>query len=55
MTRCECAGVTFAEIDGLLASGQALPAVLARTGCGEVCTACRPDLDDYLAARRRSD
>jgi bacterioferritin-associated ferredoxin len=51
MTRCECAGISFAEIGRLLDAGEPLPAALARTGCGSTCTACRPDLESYLAGR----
>lgn len=52
MTRCECAGVTFAEIERMLEAGEPLPAALARTGCAGMCTACEPDLAFYLARRR---
>jgi bacterioferritin-associated ferredoxin len=51
MTRCECAGISFAEVGRLLDAGEPLPAALARTGCGSTCTACRPDLESYLAGR----
>ena len=55
MTRCECAGVSFVEIGKLLEAGEPLPAALARTGCADMCTACLPDLDSYLAKHPRSD
>jgi bacterioferritin-associated ferredoxin len=55
MTRCECAGVTFAEIGRILQAGEPLPAALARTGCAGMCTACRPDLDAYLASHPAPD
>jgi bacterioferritin-associated ferredoxin len=55
MTRCECAGVTFAEIGRMLQAGEPLPAALARTGCAGMCTACRPDLDAFLASRPAHD
>jgi hypothetical protein len=55
MIRCECAGVSFVEIGKLLEAGEPLPAALARTGCADMCTACLPDLDAYLAKRSRSD
>ena len=54
MDRCECAGWTFEEIariaeregiDGLDLLGR-------RTGCARTCTACRPDLEAFLARRR---
>jgi BFD-like [2Fe-2S] binding domain len=54
MTRCECAGISFAEIGRLLEAGEPLPAALSRTGIGEMCTACRPDLEAYLAGRSRA-
>jgi bacterioferritin-associated ferredoxin len=50
MTRCECAGVAFAEIARRLASGgRSLEAVLAETCVGQMCTACVPDLRAFLA------
>lgn len=53
MTRCECAGIPFAEVDRRLREeGQSLEEVMRRTGCGRTCTACLPDLKAYLAARR---
>jgi len=51
MTRCECADVTFVEIGKLLEAGEPLPSALARTGCADICTACLPDLNSYLAGR----
>jgi bacterioferritin-associated ferredoxin len=54
MTRCECAGISFVEIGRLLEAGEPLPAALARMGIGETCTACRPDLESYLADRSRT-
>ncbi len=38
----------------MLEAGEPLPAALARTGIGETCTACRPDLESYLAGRSRN-
>ncbi len=53
MTRCECSGVAFAQVAReVLVEGRPLGEVLRRTGCGQTCEACRPDLDRYLAARR---
>jgi NAD(P)H-nitrite reductase large subunit len=50
MTRCECAGVAFAEIARRLQEERAsLDDLCRRTGCGRTCTACRPDLEAYLA------
>jgi NAD(P)H-nitrite reductase large subunit len=51
MTRCECAGVAFAEIARqILVEGRPLDQVLRRTGCGQTCGACLPDLGVHLAA-----
>ena len=55
MTRCECAGVTFAEIGRILEAGEPLPAALSRTGCAGMCTACVPDLEAFLANRSTPD
>ncbi len=53
MTRCECSGLAFEEIARRLReNGQTLDALQSETGCGRLCTACIPDLDDHLAARR---
>ncbi|KAA0253766.1 (2Fe-2S)-binding protein [Acidobacteria bacterium ACD] len=53
MTRCECTGVTFAEIARQVeAEGLTLEEAQARTGCGGLCTACVPDLRDFLRSRR---
>jgi len=49
MTRCECAGVTFVEVAYRMQyEGQTLPEVMERTGCGQTCTACLPDLRSFL-------
>jgi len=53
MTRCECSGLSFAEVARRLReNGQTLDALQAETGCGRLCTACVPDLHDHLAGRR---
>jgi bacterioferritin-associated ferredoxin len=50
MTACECSGVPFSEIARLVfGEGRPLHDVLERTGCGQMCTACVPDLHTYLA------
>jgi bacterioferritin-associated ferredoxin len=50
MTRCECAGMSFAEIRRLLhEDGHTLEDVAKRTGCAGTCTACLPDLREFLA------
>ena len=49
MTACECAGVPFSEVARLVyREGRPLQEVLERTGCGQTCTACVPDLQAYL-------
>ena len=53
MSRCECAGFSFAEIARCLREdGASLDELRARTGCGETCTACLPYLQLYLDAAR---
>jgi bacterioferritin-associated ferredoxin len=53
MTRCECAALSFAEVERRLREdGVSLEDVARRTGCGRTCTACLPDLKAYLARRR---
>lgn len=52
MTRCECAGTPFAEIARRLREeGATLDEICGRTGCGQTCTACLPDLELYLGGR----
>jgi len=52
MTRCECAGVSFAEVERRIREeGLSLEDVARRTGCGRTCTACLPDLQRRLAHR----
>jgi len=53
MTRCECAGLAFDEITRRVCDeGNSLESLQRETGCGRLCTACLPDLNDHLAARR---
>lgn len=53
MRRCECAGVSFAELARRLRDERAsLDELRLRSGCGETCTACLPDLRLYLDALR---
>ena len=50
MTRCECADVSFQEIAREMAStGRSLEETTRRSGCGQNCTACLPDLLKYFA------
>ena len=50
MTRCECAGMSFAELARRLREEALSPDEACRkTGCGQTCTACLPDLKQYLA------
>jgi len=52
MTRCECAGVSFAELARRLREERLSHDEACRqTGCGQICTACLPDLKQYLARR----
>lgn len=51
MTRCECAGLSFDEVRKRLRKGQSFDEIAHRTGCGQTCTACVPDLEKYLASR----
>ena len=52
MTRCECAGISFEEVAARMRDGQLLAEITHRTGCGQTCTACLPDLQAFLASRR---
>ena len=55
MTRCECAGVAFAEIARRMeAGGASLEIVMAESGVGRMCTACVPDLRSFVARFRQS-
>jgi bacterioferritin-associated ferredoxin len=50
MTRCECAGMSFTEIRRQLRDhGHSLEDLAKRTGCAGTCTACLPDLREFLA------
>jgi len=54
MDRCECAGWTFDEI-ARIAEREGIDGIellSRRTGCACTCTACRPDLEAFLARRR---
>jgi len=54
MTRCECASMSFEEIARKMETqGLTLGECARRTGCGQTCTACLPDLQAFVAARRR--
>lgn len=54
MTRCECAEVPFQEVARLVyVEGLTLAEVRRRTGCGDLCTACLPDLHHFLEATGR--
>jgi bacterioferritin-associated ferredoxin len=53
MTRCECAELPFAEIERRMREeAVSFDEVARRTGCGSLCTACIPDLQQYLRSRR---
>jgi bacterioferritin-associated ferredoxin len=52
MTRCECAGITFEEAARRMAAERlGAEQALRRTGCGQTCGACIPDLRRFLAGR----
>jgi bacterioferritin-associated ferredoxin len=52
MTRCECAEMAFADVARQIADQGILFSELARrSGCGQLCSACLPDLRRYLASR----
>jgi hypothetical protein len=51
MTRCECAELPFEEIARRVRrDGLGVAEALTRGGCGQICTACLPDLESYLKA-----
>jgi hypothetical protein len=50
MTRCECAGQSFAEVGQLVRCGLTTEQACERTGCGRTCGACLPDLQHSLQA-----
>lgn len=55
MTRCECAELPFETVARQMReSGQSLQEVGRRTGCGQTCTACLPDLEGYLGSCSRT-
>jgi len=52
MTRCECTELRFDEVARRIREqGLSLEAVQRDTGCGRLCTACLPDLNEHLASR----
>ena len=53
MKRCECAGKAFEEVATLVARERIvdLDLICRRSGCAQLCTACRPDLERFLSAR----
>jgi bacterioferritin-associated ferredoxin len=53
MTRCECAGLTFEQIARVAVREgiTAFELLCRRTGCAATCTACRCDLEAFLARR----
>jgi len=49
MTRCECSELAFEEIARRIREeGLSFAECSRRTGCGQTCTACLPDLQAYL-------
>ena len=52
MTRCECAGCAFSEVARMMRSeGVGVEEACRRTGCGQTCGACIPDLHGFLRAQ----
>jgi hypothetical protein len=52
MTRCECAGITFAEVARRMdAEGLRPEQAIAGSRCAKNCGACLPDLQRFLASR----
>jgi bacterioferritin-associated ferredoxin len=52
MTRCECSGLGFDEIERRMEQdGLTLAECSRRTGCGDTCTACLRDLETFLRSR----
>jgi NAD(P)H-nitrite reductase large subunit len=50
MTACQCSGVSFETIArAVYVEGQSMEEACRRTGCGQTCGACVPDLKRYLA------
>ena len=49
MTRCECTEVSFENVAKMIAAGCTHEHAMASTGVGGTCTACRGDLELYLA------
>jgi bacterioferritin-associated ferredoxin len=49
MTACACTGRSFAEVESrMVRDGLSALEAEGLTGCGSLCTACLPDLRDYL-------
>jgi NAD(P)H-nitrite reductase large subunit len=57
MKRCECAGKAFEEVAALVAREGLvdLDRICRRSGCAQLCTACRPDLERFLKLRAMAD
>jgi bacterioferritin-associated ferredoxin len=54
MTRCECADLPFEEVaQQMRVCGRTLADITRTTGCGDICTACIPDLKRFLAGNSR--
>jgi len=50
MTACQCAGVSFETVAReVYLEGRTVEDACRRTGCGQTCGACVPDLRRYLA------
>jgi bacterioferritin-associated ferredoxin len=52
MGRCECTQLAFREFARRLSQeGKSFEQVSRETGCGRLCTACIPDLQEYLRSQ----
>jgi bacterioferritin-associated ferredoxin len=49
MTRCECLELSFESLEKRILAGETPEQAVEATGCGSLCTACIPDLREFLA------
>lgn len=56
MRRCECAGRSFEEVARIALRERLfdLDGICRRSGCAQLCRACRPDLEHFLERRLSS-
>jgi bacterioferritin-associated ferredoxin len=54
MTSCACTGRSFEEVElRMRRDGLSVVEAEGLTGCGSICTACIPDLRNFLGRRER--